>query len=50
MNLIVAASHLPISIIIIGVGGADFQNMNVLDNDDGSMRDDKGRAAKRDLV
>jgi hypothetical protein len=57
-NLIVQASTLPLSIIIVGVGNADFENMNILDNDDGSMRDDKGtgvirclgRTAQRDLV
>ncbi len=28
---IVAASLLPLSIIIVGVGNADFTNMNILD-------------------
>lgn len=32
---IIAASSLPLSIIIVGVGGADFTAMNVLDADDG---------------
>jgi len=32
---IVAASHLPLSIIIIGIGNADFTNMEILDGDDG---------------
>jgi hypothetical protein len=27
---IVKASRLPLSIIIVGVGGADFTNMNIL--------------------
>ena len=31
---IVAASSLPMSIIIVGVGGADFQMMEELDSDD----------------
>ena len=39
-NAIVAASHLPISIIIVGVGNADFSSMNILDGDgpDGPVR------------
>lgn len=32
---IVAASHLPLSIIIVGVGNEDFSNMEILDGDDG---------------
>ena len=31
---IIAASRLPMSIIIVGVGGADFEAMNTLDADD----------------
>jgi hypothetical protein len=33
MNLIVKAASLPLSIIIIGVGNADFREMEVLDGD-----------------
>ena len=50
INSIIAASELPISIIIVGIGDADFTNMNRLDNDDGSLRDDHNRAARRDCV
>lgn len=32
---VVAASALPMSIIIVGVGGADFAMMEELDSDDG---------------
>lgn len=45
IDAIVAASHLPLSIIIVGIGNSDFGNMNKLDNDDMSMRDSMGRAA-----
>jgi len=31
---IIAASRLPLSIIIVGVGGADFSAMDELDSDD----------------
>lgn len=42
IDAIIASSHLPLSIIIIGVGNADFKNMEKLDNDDLSMVDSKG--------
>ena len=35
IDAIVRASHYPLSIIIVGVGGADFTDMNALDCDDG---------------
>jgi len=34
IELIVQASHLPLSIVIVGVGNADFGNMERLDSDD----------------
>lgn len=46
---IVDCSDLPLSIIIIGVGNANFTNMDILDGDDGLV-DRRGRTAKRDLV
>lgn len=46
---IVDCSHLPLSIIIIGIGNADFGNMDILDGDEG-LWDDNGRKAQRDLV
>ncbi|CAK8696200.1 unnamed protein product [Clavelina lepadiformis] len=49
-DAIVAASHLPMSIIIVGVGGADFTEMNVLDGDDVRLRDRNGRPCMRDIV
>ena len=44
-----SASNLPLSIIIIGVGNADFTNMEILDGDDG-LWDDNGNKATRDIV
>ena len=32
-DMIVAGSNLPLSIIIVGVGNADFTNMEILDGD-----------------
>ena len=50
INALVEASFLPISVIIIGIGSADFSNMNILDADEEPLYDDKNRKASRDLV
>jgi len=47
---LVAASHLPMSVIIVGVGNADFSLMEFLDGDDGSLVDRRGNTAARDIV
>ncbi|GCC22535.1 copine-3-like isoform X1 [Chiloscyllium punctatum] len=47
---IVNASKLPMSIIIIGVGGADFSTMEFLDGDNGVLRSPTGEVAVRDIV
>lgn len=44
------ASGLPTSVIIVGVGNERFEMMETLDSDDSLLRDDSGRAAKRDIV
>ncbi|XP_064805205.1 copine-3 isoform X2 [Oncorhynchus masou masou] len=49
-SAIVNASRLPMSIIIIGVGGADFTAMEFLDGDDGRLRAPTGETAARDIV
>ncbi len=46
---IVNASKLPISIIIVGVGNADFDAMDELDGDDSRLNID-GQYAERDIV
>lgn len=38
-----AASGAPLSIIIIGVGGADFSTMQMLDGDDEKLCDQRGK-------
>ena len=50
INAIVDASAAPLSIIIVGVGNANFSQMDVLDGDDGLLRSSKGVTAKRDIV
>uniref|UniRef100_A0A671YHT0 Copine-3 n=1 Tax=Sparus aurata TaxID=8175 RepID=A0A671YHT0_SPAAU len=49
-DAIVRASRLPLSIIIIGVGPADFKAMELLDGDDGVLRSTVGEAVARDIV
>lgn len=49
---IVKASALPMSVIIVGVGGADFKNMETLDGDNGQALKSKisGQTSLRDIV
>ncbi|PIA39449.1 hypothetical protein AQUCO_02600119v1 [Aquilegia coerulea] len=50
-NALVKASDLPLSILIIGVGGADFKEMEILDGDNGKrLESSTGRVATRDIV
>lgn len=49
VQAIVSASELPLSIIIVGVGNADFSAMEELDGDVVRLTSN-GRQAKRDIV
>ncbi|KAL9419793.1 hypothetical protein AB3S75_037539 [Citrus x aurantiifolia] len=50
-DALVKASDLPLSILIIGVGGADFKEMEILDADKGErLESSTGRVASRDIV
>ncbi len=49
IDLLVDNCNLPLSLIIVGVGNADFTNMNRLDGDNG-LYSSKGRRAGRDIV
>lgn len=49
-DAIVYASGLPMSLIIVGVGEADFTDMNFLDGDNGVLKGANGRPALRDIV
>lgn len=49
INLLVQNCLLPISFIIVGVGKADFSNMNTLDGDNG-LYSSNGKRAARDIV
>ncbi|XP_051115283.1 protein BONZAI 1 [Andrographis paniculata] len=50
-DALVTASDLPLSILIVGVGGADFKEMEILDADKGDrLESTTGRVASRDIV
>lgn len=52
IDAIIEASSLPISIIIIGIGNADFSSMDALDSDKGMLRSriNQNKVAQRDIV
>ena len=49
IDAIISLSKLPCSIIIIGVGDAEFDSMEELDGDGGRLRNHR-EAAQRDIV
>ncbi|KAI8544103.1 hypothetical protein RHMOL_Rhmol08G0269400 [Rhododendron molle] len=50
-DALVKASDLPLSILIVGVGGADFKEMEILDADKyEKLESSTGRVASRDIV
>jgi len=50
VETIVTAAAYPLSIIIVGVGKADFDSMETLDGDDVRLKNYRGEAAVRDIV
>merc|ERR1711902_259361 len=51
IDAIVDATRLPLSIIIVGVGDANFDNMEILDADDNPLRHSQtGKLMQRDIV
>ncbi|GAB4835884.1 Protein BONZAI 3 [Ancistrocladus abbreviatus] len=51
VDALVRASDFPLSILIVGVGGADFTQMEILDADNGHrLESSTGRVATRDIV
>lgn len=49
IDLIIGCSNLPLSIIIVGIGNANFDNMDRLDGDAG-LFGSNGQRATRDIV
>lgn len=50
VGAIIDACEIPLSIAIVGIGGADFGNMRVLDADNVRLRGRDGRVASADIV
>ena len=50
IDLVYELSELPCSIIIVGVGDADFSAMEELDGDGGRLRNSRGQECARDIV
>ncbi|CAN8294909.1 unnamed protein product [Cochlearia groenlandica] len=51
VDALVRASDLPLSVLIVGVGNADFRQMEILDADKGRrLESSTGRIATRDIV
>ncbi|XP_046858060.1 copine-7-like isoform X2 [Xenia sp. Carnegie-2017] len=50
IDALVRASKLPMSVIIVGVGQADFTDMNTLDCDEGFLSSPRHGSAVRDIV
>ena len=49
-ELVVELSYKPCSIVIIGIGDGDFEEMSLLDADKKVLVDKYGRPAARDIV
>jgi hypothetical protein len=49
-DALVRAADLPLSVVIVGIGNADFDAMDELDGDITPVRDSKGRTIARDIV
>ena len=49
-ELLVQASQLPLSVIIVGVGEEDFEMMEELDSDGKVLETSNGQSSARDLV
>ncbi|KAI3878096.1 hypothetical protein MKW92_035009 [Papaver armeniacum] len=51
IDALVGASHRPLSIVIVGLGEAGFENMEILDADNGRpLKSRTGQVAARDIV
>jgi len=49
-NAIVDASKIPLSVVIVGIGDADFKQMEILDADDTPLESTAGIKMERDIV
>lgn len=49
-DVLFECANYPLSVIIIGIGDADFSNMIELDGDEEVLRNSKGQSTERDIV
>ena len=50
IDLVCQLADLPCSIIIVGIGNANFSAMEELNGDDGRLRNSSGKPSNRDIV
>ena len=50
IDILVEASSLPLSVIIIGIGNEDFSKMEILDGDEVPLKSRSGKIRTRDIV
>ena len=50
MDALIDASGYPLSVLIIGIGNADFSSMHFLDSDNKRLANKFGKEARRDIV
>jgi len=50
IDTVVECSYLPISIVIVGVGNANFEKMDILDDDENTLVSSQGKRPLRDCV
>jgi len=48
-DALVESAFLPLSVIIIGIGNSDFENMHVLDGEKGTLRHSNGQLDRREI-
>jgi len=48
-DALVESAFLPLSVIIIGIGKSDFENMHVLDGEKGTLRHSNGQLDRREI-
>jgi len=50
IDTVIECSYLPMSIVIVGVGNAKFDKLDILDDDEGTLVNSNGKRPLRDCV